>query len=115
MIVVKRIAGESYDLETGQEIPKTLVLSNGHHEFGFPIDDETARSIIQFMLESPDSSAAPPPKPAFDGETVARVDQEVTAPPAAAPAPNFSLAPDPGDQDGELGEWDDPESGLKSI
>lgn len=52
MIRVIRIAGESYDLETGEELPKALILSNGLREFALHVDDETAHAVVQMMAES---------------------------------------------------------------
>lgn len=52
MIRVIRIAGESYDLETGEELPKALILSNGLREFALHVDDDTAHAVVQMMAES---------------------------------------------------------------
>lgn len=51
MIRVVRIAGESYDLETGSEFPKALILSNGIREFALHVDDETIKAVVEMMAE----------------------------------------------------------------
>jgi len=51
MIRVVRLTGESYDLESGLELPKALVLSNGIREFSLHVDDSTAMAVVQMMAE----------------------------------------------------------------
>ena len=51
MIRVIRIVGESFDIDTKQETPKMIVLSNGHREVSVPVDDEAARAIVNMLLE----------------------------------------------------------------
>lgn len=48
---IVRIVGESFDLRTGQESPKGVVLSNGHHEITLPVDDRQLGIILKFWGE----------------------------------------------------------------
>jgi hypothetical protein len=57
VIKVVRIAGESYDLETGAEMPKALVLSNGVREVSIHVDDSVINEVVQMMQESPSAPA----------------------------------------------------------
>lgn len=52
MIKVVRISGESFDLESGKEIPKALVLSNGIREILIPVDEEIIVQVIQMTTET---------------------------------------------------------------
>lgn len=45
-VTVSRIMGESFDLLTGDTIPKAVVLSNGADEIPIYVDDETALAIL---------------------------------------------------------------------
>jgi hypothetical protein len=56
MIAVIRIAGESLDLQTGAEMPKALVLSNGISEYTLFVDDDTARAVIGMQRELEEGS-----------------------------------------------------------
>jgi hypothetical protein len=101
MITVKRITGESYDLETGEEIPKTLVLSNGSQEVSIAVDDETAVEVVKLMVGRQE-----PMRP----EEPQRGDQELSQ------LISEEMVKDLERGDGsEMGEWDDPESGVASI
>lgn len=51
MIRVIRIAGESFDLVSGEQLPKALILSNGVREYPLYVDDETAHFVLQMMVE----------------------------------------------------------------
>ncbi len=51
MIRIVRLAGESYDLETGTQLPKALILSNGVREFALHVDDDTAMAVVHMMAE----------------------------------------------------------------
>lgn len=53
MITVIRVTGESYDLETGTQIPKAIVISNGVQELSILVDDDTARKVIGLMMDQP--------------------------------------------------------------
>lgn len=59
MIKVTRIAGESFDLETKEELPKALILFNGKREYPIYVDDETARAVVEMMMESVPARAVP--------------------------------------------------------
>lgn len=52
MIFVKRITGESFDFQTGTEIPKMLVLSNGIDEVSVPVDNDDALKVVRLMMAS---------------------------------------------------------------
>jgi hypothetical protein len=52
VIKVVRIAGESYDLETGSELSKAIVLSNGAREISIHVDDNIIGEIVQMMTEA---------------------------------------------------------------
>lgn len=97
MIVVKRIVGESYDLETGKAVPKGLVLSNGSQEVTIRASDGEIEAVLRLMANQ-----------------LADPDQEPDSPDHAP----MSLVPPQDDSvslnDG-LSEWDDQESGLSSI
>jgi hypothetical protein len=103
MIVVRRIAGESYDLVTGKEQPKALVLSNGHSEVFVPINEETVLRVIQLMVTSPQDNAAD-----MSGATFTVEDPPS---PAETHNPALRVAPPPD----ESREYDDPETGTVSI
>ena len=51
MIKLVQITGESYDLETGKERPKAIVLSNGVRQLSIEVSDEAVKEIIQMQLE----------------------------------------------------------------
>lgn len=51
MILIKRIVGESLDLETGEEISRGLLLTNGISEVVVPVDDEFLKTVILLMHE----------------------------------------------------------------
>jgi hypothetical protein len=102
-MIVKRILGESFDLESGAKIPKALVISNGTDELNIPIDDDTAMAVVRLMVGDTASKVverqphnqglfADPPTPTF----------ETTA---AVPVLNGT----------NNGSYDDPDSGVASI
>jgi hypothetical protein len=51
MIQVVRIQGESFNLGTGELIPKSLILSNGVRELFLPVDDSTAEEVLRMLVE----------------------------------------------------------------
>lgn len=59
MIRVTKVLGESFDLETKEETPKALILSNGIREFQLYIDDATAMAIIAMIQEEKERLSAP--------------------------------------------------------
>jgi hypothetical protein len=102
MIFVKRITGESFDLETGSQLPKAIVLSNGASEVSISVNDEDAMAVVQLMVDSAGSkeptplratSAEPKEEPRRSGHVLdlAREIQEAS------------------------GEYDDPDTGTTSI
>jgi len=132
MIRVVRIAGESYDLESGEELPKALVLSNGVREFSLHVDDMTAQAVVEMMAESQalrnqnTISKTSTVKVPSNGGTPA---QTVSSPPTPEPAlqklgsiivddlPEDVPADEPEDEEvyepGE--EYSDPTTGVSSL
>lgn len=51
MIRVVRIAGEGYDLDTGEAHPKSLVLTNGYREVFLPVDDQAVHAVLEMVAE----------------------------------------------------------------
>jgi hypothetical protein len=52
MIKISRIAGESYELETGKRFPKAIVLTNGIREVAIHVPDEIVTQLLQMEAES---------------------------------------------------------------
>ena len=102
MLRVVRITGESFDLESGGQLPKTVVISNGITELAIPVDDDTAMEILRLGLseeEEEPQSVAPDP-------------DEYTIPSTPQPE-RFHLVPDEPAESGE--DYDDPLTGAASI
>ena len=51
MIKLVSIVGESYDLETGNELPKSIVLTNGIRQLSIPVSDEVIKDILMMEME----------------------------------------------------------------
>jgi len=51
MIRVKRVIGESIDLETGVATGKGIVLTNGKSEIVIEVDDAAINAIMHLMVE----------------------------------------------------------------
>lgn len=128
MIRVVRIAGESFDLETKKELPKSLVLSNGTRELSVYVDDDTAAEVLKMMLEGtrPDTSTstrpalkrAPEPVPihTFEKPTQARSPVPVCSNENGRPTP--SVVAEGEEENGGLEpgeEYDDPATGAGSL
>lgn len=69
-ITVSRVVGESFDLGTGEALPKAIVLTDGIVELPVYVDDEIALSVISLAhgngeLQEPEPVEAPkkPGKP----------------------------------------------------
>lgn len=45
-VTVARIQGESFDLSTGEAVPKAVVLTNGTSEIPLYVNDEIAMSVL---------------------------------------------------------------------
>lgn len=59
-IRVTRIMGESFDLETGHQLPKSIVLTNGVKEIPVFVDDDVALAVIEMMTgESAPKKSSP--------------------------------------------------------
>lgn len=139
MIKIVRIAGESFDLETQQEMPKALILSNGERELSLYVDDDVAKEIIEMMKETAkpaqmrQAGYAVPPGPQRLGNVEAPCRPLPTAKPQTDfepgnPDPIVSVPPmatievggaalEPGDnaeiEPGE--EYNDPATGAASL
>lgn len=81
MIRVVRIAGESYDLETGATRPKEVVLSNGHREVGLPVDDEKVQDLLMMAAEIDMLAQL--------GEKEGLVEEELVTAPNGIPVPRW--------------------------
>jgi hypothetical protein len=67
MIRVKKVVGESFDLETGQGTPKGLVLANNNgHTVVVEVSDEDVEAILALMADERNAG----PKPASLGAEV---------------------------------------------
>lgn len=84
MITVTRIAGESYNLQTGEMLPKALVLSNGAKEYFLYVDEETAAAVLQLLVEDTSSVEHLPPS-RFREESVEPSEQPKKEPPNKEP------------------------------
>jgi len=139
MIHVVRITGESYDLESGTEIPKALVLSNGVREFSLHVDDDTVQAVVEMMAEAqahrnhktisktsqvkvpgngspPEPSAADLVRPAHREELEGLVEGFEPAAPAMASVidlPEDEPDEEEGYEPGE--EYSDPATGVGSL
>jgi hypothetical protein len=134
MIRVVRLAGESYDLETGDQLPKALILSNGVREFSLHVDDETARAVVEMMAEGQGvrnqsvvekartvkvpGNGAPPAEPQVPRQTFSPEAGVETPVPQPAMA---SVVDTPEDDDFEVEghepgeEYNDPATGVSSL
>lgn len=101
MIFIKRITGESFDLETGSQLPKNLVLSNGTSEVSIPVTDEVAMTVVQLMAGA---VGLPMPVP----------QDEPTEPEETPYKPGHVLNLAKEIQE-VSGEYDDPDTGTSSI
>lgn len=72
MISVIRIIGESYDLVTGNESPKSLVLTNGSQEVAIAISDKDLSRVLTLL--GADTPVAD--RPAFEGPGSFSSDEE---------------------------------------
>jgi len=130
MIKVTRIAGESFDLETKQELPKALILSNGKREYTIYIDDETAKAVVELMMESPavseevkkgngkrssTNTRPPAPRPQVSEPVVIPVTEPAGPPPMATVGdePEPEMDDNSGFEPGE--EYNDPATGAESL
>jgi hypothetical protein len=127
MITVSRISGESFDLNTGRELPKSIALTNGHREVFVVVDDEIVQEIIKMEMESrnqlPETPAAgrpsvPPHRPPVSPSSNVRVNPEL-----AYVVPELAELPDepsdaPEEETSETGpgvEYEDPATGVPSL
>jgi len=52
MIRVVQLLGDSFDLETGKELPRRLVLTNGTSKFEIAVSDLEAAGVLELMIEA---------------------------------------------------------------
>lgn len=106
MIRVTRVIGETYDLETGRESGKLLVLTNGQDEVSIPISDEDLMAVIGLVQKGdephPEDRAVPEQYQEYVEQSMARQD--------TPPMPDDD---EPGELHGD--EYDDMLTGTASI
>jgi hypothetical protein len=51
MITIKAIVGETYDLQTCEEVPKQVILTNGISELTVPVNEELMHAAIRLSNE----------------------------------------------------------------
>ena len=124
MIEVVRITGESFDLKSGAEIPKALVLSNGIREIHVTVGDEVVAEVVGMMAEAagiahevgPVPPPAPPPGNGDLDAAVEAVQQDIQRRVSAQPAPIAQVEDAPVDEDEGPGEeYDDESTGVSSL
>jgi len=106
MIRVTKIVGESFDIDTKQETPKMIVLSNGRRDISTPVSDEVAQAIVTMLLED------------MGDLRVAPVQEfKVPAPQKGngKPRPKTPKKPEFIPEDGPGDEYDDPATGVGSL
>lgn len=91
MIRVVRIVGEAFDIETGQETSKAIVLSNGKDELHVPVRDDVINAILHMYWHAPEQTKAAEPQPPPPEVVVEAMDEPISGP------------------------FDDPRSGTASI
>jgi len=121
MIRVTRIIGESFDVETRTETPKSVVLSNGKREVVIPVGDEVAQAIVGMLVEDLESRipSGPRPTPTLDEVLSSPDGQEALAKENYGPdwqeqknrQPELAEIPD----EGPGNEYDDPTTGVESL
>jgi hypothetical protein len=70
MIQVVRIAGESFDIETGKQVSKALVLSNGADEVHVPVREDVIKAVLHLYWHAPERTKAPEPEVIVDTPVV---------------------------------------------
>jgi hypothetical protein len=105
MILIKQIVGESLNLDTGEEISKGLLLSNGISEIVVPANDELLRAVILLVHEARGGPSVENSRPVREAPapTAARAPtpRKPSAAPAAAAA-SFVIAPVPNEMEEHL-------------
>jgi hypothetical protein len=80
MIRVKKVVGESYDLETGQQSQKALMLENAKGATVLiPVSEEDIHAVLELMAADlyPDNGPkAIPPSPSFVGTDTVQATQQ---------------------------------------
>jgi hypothetical protein len=117
MIFVSRIIGESYDMNTGKEMPKAIALSNGKEEVLLYVDDNIVQALIQMAKKSERAVVVPPP---VDLQVPARrpeppEDTNVRLNPRLVPQVVDVPEEPPAQDDGPGADYDDPTTGVASL
>ena len=112
MIKLIQIVGESYNLETGQETKKALVLSNGIRQLSVEVSDEVIRDLIMMQLEA--SQAETPSTRAANHVVVQPVVVEETSEEPVDVPTMAAVADAPVDEDPGF-EYADSSTGTASI
>lgn len=118
MITVAKIVGESIDLRTGEEVPKSLVLTNGKQEISFPISDEVVMAIVRLMVEGSvveqeEPNVQPEPVEVSTGLAPVVADLPRQKPASAPKAPRPAPEPVQEREPGEL--YNDALTGVGSL
>ncbi len=105
MIIVTKIVGESFDLQTGGEIPSAIVLSNGTDEVHVPVEEDVLKQVVRLFAGSSRMAAPmplrqPEPQDPVPLATIEGDDEEPSQP---------SWDEEPG------AEYEDPATGTESI
>jgi hypothetical protein len=108
VIKLVSIVGESYNLETGQETKKALVLSNGIRQLTVEVGDEVIRDLIMMQLEAKQT-----PREVNNIVVQPVVAEEVSEEPADVPT-MAAVADAPVDEDPGF-EYADSSTGTASI
>ena len=121
MISVIAISGETYDLQTGHETPKSLILSNGLRTITIEVNDEVIREVI--LMNAEIAGAQPAPKRNVKSKRAKVIEEpplEETVEDGmeSAAEPNLGEAADApdGDAEGDAGvDYFDTDRGVASV
>jgi len=113
MISVVAITGETYDLNTGRETPKGVILSNGVRNITIEVSDEVIKEVILLDAEVRNAEA-----PKRNGKT-RKVKSEPMAPPVAltdeADENPLGEAVEPPPEDDPGFDYADADTGVSSV
>jgi hypothetical protein len=121
MIRVVRIAGESYDLETGATRSKELVLSNGYREVSLPVEDEAIQAVLLMMAEIRgetqlrEEAPEPPSAPEGNGGRAPHVIVELVDDILVKDEAHAAYEPEMEDEYEPGEEYNDPATGVESL
>ena len=124
MIRVTKIVGESFDIDSGKETPKSVVLSNGKREVVIPVGDDVAQAIVGMLVEELEGRLPRTPRP------TPTLDEVLSSPDGQEALSKENYGPDWQEQvsrrpvqpelaenpeDGPGDEYDDPATGVGSL